>query len=73
MKADSADGKGSETFTDDFFLSMTGAEYAAASGQSSVKTLTLPLATGRWDLTVTVTDLLESRSGVTRTRVTATP
>ncbi len=73
VKADSADGKGSETFTDDFFLSMTGAEYAAASGQSSVKTLTLPLATGRWDLTVTVTDLLESRSGVTRTRVTATP
>ncbi len=73
VKADSADGKGSETFTDDLFLSMTGAEYAAASGQSSVKTLTLPLAPGRWDLTVTVTDLLESRSGVTRTRVTAEP
>jgi len=73
VKADSADGKGSETFTDDLFLSMTGAEYAAASGQSSVKTMTLPLGPGRWDLTVTVTDLLESRSGVTRTRVTATP
>jgi hypothetical protein len=73
VKADSADGKGNETFTDDFFLAMTGAEYAAATGQNGVKTLTLPLAPGRWDLTVTVTDLLESRSGIARTRVTAAP
>jgi hypothetical protein len=73
VKADSADGKGGDTFADDFFISMTGAEYSAASGRNAVKTLTLPLAAGRWDLTVTVTDLLESRSGVTRTRVTAAP
>ena len=73
VKAESADGKGSETFTDDLFLSMTGAEYSAAAGQNAVRTLTLPLTPGRWDLTVTVTDLIESHAGVTRLRVTAEP
>ncbi|HUM02318.1 MAG TPA: hypothetical protein VL084_08530 [Thermoanaerobaculia bacterium] len=71
--ADSAEGKGRDTFTEDLFLSMTGAEYAAASGSQAVKTLTLTLPPGKWNLSVSVTDLLETHTGIARATVVAEP
>ena len=71
--ADSAEGKGHESFSEDLFLSMTGKEYSDAAGTRAVKTLTLVLLPGRWSLSVSVTDLLESRSGVARATVVAAP
>jgi VWFA-related protein len=71
--ADSAEGKGRETFTEDLFLAMTGKEYSAASGTQTSKTLTLVLAPGRWSLSVSVSDLLENRTGIARATVVAEP
>ncbi len=71
--ADSAEGKGRESFSEDLFLTLSGKEYSEASGTQAVKTLTLQLAPGRWALTVSITDLLENRTGVSRTTVVAEP
>lgn len=71
--AESAEGKGRERFSEDLFLSMTGKEYSDAAGAQATKTLTLTLLPGRWNLSVSVTDLLESRSGVARATVVAEP
>ena len=71
--ADSAEGKGHESFSEDLFLAMTGKEYSAASGTQTSKTLTLTLAPGKWSLAVSVADLLENRTGITRTTVVAEP
>ncbi|MGE5347486.1 MAG: hypothetical protein ACM3JH_16150 [Acidithiobacillales bacterium] len=71
--AESAEGKGRERFSEDLFLSMTGKEYSDAAGAQATKTLTLTLLPGRWHLSVSVTDLLESRSGVARATVVAEP
>lgn len=71
--ADSAEGKGRESFSEDLFLSMTGKEFSAAVGTQAEKTLTLTLAPGRWSLSISVTDLLETRTGIARTTVAAEP
>ncbi len=71
--ADSAEGKGRESFSEDLFLAMTGKEYSAASGTQTSKTLTLTLAPGKWSLSVSVADLLENRTGIARTTVVAEP
>lgn len=71
--ADSAEGKGRESFSEDLFLAMTGKEYSAASGTRTSKTLTLTLAPGKWNLSVSVADLLENRTGIARTTVVAEP
>ncbi|HQR66064.1 MAG TPA: hypothetical protein PLB02_01605, partial [Thermoanaerobaculia bacterium] len=71
--AESAEGKGRDTFAEDLFLTMTGAEYSAASGSQAVKTLTLTLPPGKWSLSVSVTDLLETRTGIARVTVVAEP
>jgi hypothetical protein len=71
--ADSAEGKGRESFSEDLFLAMTGKEYSAASGTQTSKTLTLTLAAGKWNLSVSVADLLENRTGIARTTVVAEP
>jgi hypothetical protein len=71
--AESAEGKGRESFAEDLFLSLTGKEYSEASGTQAVKTLTLSLAPGRWTLSVSVSDLLENRTGIARTTVVADP
>lgn len=71
--ADSAEGKGRESFSEDLFLAMTGKEYSAASGTQTGKTLTLALAPGKWNLSVSVADLLENRTGIARTTVVAEP
>ncbi|MFI5180505.1 MAG: hypothetical protein ACHQPI_03855 [Thermoanaerobaculia bacterium] len=71
--ADSAEGKGRESFSEDLFLAMTGKEYSAASGTRTSKTLTLTLTPGRWNLSVSVSDLLENRTGIARTTVVAEP
>jgi hypothetical protein len=71
--ADSAEGKGRESFSEDLFFSMTGKEYSDAAGTRAERTLTLTLLPGRWNLSVSVTDLLESRSGIARATVVAEP
>jgi VWFA-related protein len=71
--ADSAEGKGRDTFTEDLFLTMSGVEYSAASGSEAVKTLTLTLPPGKWNLSVSVTDLLETHTGIARATVVAEP
>ena len=71
--ADSTEGKGRDTFTEDLFLTMTGPEYSAASGSQAVKTLTLTLPPGKWSLSVSVTDLLETHTGIARATVVAEP
>lgn len=71
--ADSAEGKGRESFSEDLFLSMTGKEFSAAAGTRAEKTLTLTLAPGRWSLSVSVTDLLETRTGIAHATVVAEP
>lgn len=71
--ADSAEGKGRESFSEDLFLAMTGKEYSAASGTQTSKTLTLTLSPGKWNLSVSVADLLENRTGITRATVVAEP
>ncbi len=71
--ADSAEGKGRESFSEDLFLAMTGKEYSAASGTQTSKILSLTLAPGKWSLSVSVADLLENRTGIARTTVVAEP
>ncbi len=71
--ADSAEGKGRESFSEDLFLAMTGKEYSEAAGTRTSKTLTLTLVPGRWSLSVSVSDLLENRTGIARTTVVADP
>lgn len=71
--AESAEGKGKESFSEDLFLSMTGKEYSEAAGTQASKTLTLMLLPGRWNLSVSATDLLESRSGVAHATIVAEP
>ena len=71
--ADSAEGKGRDAFTEDLFLTMSGAEYSAAAGSEAVRTLTLTLPPGKWNLSVAVTDLLETHTGVARATVVAEP
>jgi len=71
--ADSTEGKGRESFAEDLFLSLTGKEYSAASGTQATKTLTLTLVPGKWSLSVSVSDLLENRTGLARATITAEP
>ena len=71
--AESTEGKGKESFSEDLFLSMTAKEYAAAAGTNAAKTLTLTLVPGNWTVTVSITDLLETRTGIARTTVVAEP
>jgi len=66
-------GEGRDAFTEDLFLTMSGAEYSAAAGSEAVRTLTLTLPPGKWNLSVAVTDLLETHTGIARATVVAEP
>jgi hypothetical protein len=71
IKATSTETKWSDAFTEDLFLSFTGAEFSAVTGKPYVKSITLPMPPGKIDLTVSVNDVLENSFGATQLRVVA--
>jgi hypothetical protein len=71
VEAVSTDGQVKESFTDDWFFSYTGDEYAAARSKDAVRAVTLELPPGRYDLNVSVNDALGDSFGTATAHVDA--
>ena len=71
VSASALDGPLRDTFTDDWFLSYTGPEYREARDLEAVRSVTLQLPPGRWELKVSVHDALGDAFGAATVRVDA--
>jgi hypothetical protein len=71
VEAASLDGPLKDSVADDWFLSYTGAEYKEARDTAAVRTVTLQLPPGRWELKVSVHDALGDTFGSGVLRVDA--
>jgi hypothetical protein len=71
VEASALDGPLHDSFTDDWFLSYTGPEYREARDLEAVRSVTLQLPPGRWELKVSVHDALGDAFGAATARVEA--
>jgi hypothetical protein len=71
VEASALDGPLRDSFTDDWFLSYTGPEYREARDLEAVRSITLQLPPGRWELKVSVHDALGDAFGAATVRVDA--
>ncbi len=71
VEASALDGPLRDSFTDDWLLSYTGPEYKEARDREAVRTVTLQLPPGRWELRVSVHDALGDAFGQQTVRVEA--
>jgi VWFA-related protein len=71
VEAIALDGPLRDSFTDDWLLSYSGPEYKEVRDQEAVRTVTLQLPPGRWELNVSVRDALGEASGFATVRVEA--
>ncbi len=71
VEASALDGPLHDSFTDDWFLSYTGPEYREARDLEAVRSVTLQLPPGRWELKVSVHDALGDAFGAASVRVEA--
>ena len=71
VEASALDGPLHDSFTDDWFLSYTGPEYKEARDTEAVRSVTLQLPPGRWELKVSVHDALGDAFGAASVRVEA--
>jgi hypothetical protein len=72
VEAVALDGPARDSFTDDWFLSYTGPEYKEARDTEALRSVTLQLQPGRWELKVSVHDALGDAFGAATLRVEAT-
>lgn len=71
VEAVALDGPLRDSFTDDWLLSYSGPEYKEARDREAVRTVTLQLPPGRWELKVSVHDALGEAFGAATIRVGA--
>jgi hypothetical protein len=71
VEAVALDGPLRDTFTDDWLLSYSGPEYKEARDREAVRTVTLQLPPGRWELKVSLHDALGDAFGAATVRVEA--
>jgi hypothetical protein len=71
VEAASLDGPLRDSFSDDWFLSYSGPEYKEARDHDAVRSVTLQLPPGRWELKVSVHDALGDAFGGATLRVEA--
>ena len=71
VEAVALDGPLRDSFTDDWLLSYTGPEYKEVRDREAVRTVTLQLPPGRWELKVSVHDALGDAFGAAKLRVEA--
>lgn len=71
VEAASLDGPLRDSFSDDWFLSYSGPEYKDARDTAAVRSVTLHLPPGRWELKVSVHDALGDTYGTGVVRVDA--
>ena len=71
VEAVALDGPLRDSFTDDWLLSYSGPEYKEARDRDAVRTVTLQLPPGRWELKVSVHDALGEAFGAAAVRVDA--
>ncbi|HEX5855737.1 MAG TPA: hypothetical protein VFZ57_08960, partial [Thermoanaerobaculia bacterium] len=71
VEAVALDGPRRDSFTDDWFLSYSGPEYGEVRDREAVRTVTLQLPPGRWELKVSVHDALGEAFGAAAVRVEA--
>ena len=71
VEAVALDGPLRDSFTDDWLLSYSAAEYKEARDRDAVRTVTLQLPPGRWELKVSVHDALGDAFGAATVRVEA--
>jgi hypothetical protein len=71
VEAVALDGPLRDSFTDDWLLSYSGPEYKEARDRDAVRTVTLQLPPGRWELKVSVHDALGEAFGAAAVRVEA--
>ena len=71
VEAVALDGPLRDSFTDDWLLSYSGSEYKEVRDHEAVRTVTLQLPPGRWELKVSVHDALGEAFGAATVRVEA--
>jgi hypothetical protein len=71
VEAVSLDGPLRDSFSDDWFLTYSGPEYKEARDHDAVRSVTLQLPPGRWELKVSVHDALGDAFGGATVRVEA--
>ncbi|MGZ5380877.1 MAG: hypothetical protein ACXWFQ_03380 [Thermoanaerobaculia bacterium] len=71
VEAVALDGPLRDSFTDDWLLSYSGPEYEEVRDHEAVRTVTLQLPPGRWELRVSVHDALGDAFGAAAVRVEA--